>query len=397
MARGADGPLPDAGRARRRRRLLTWGFTGLAALLAVTGAAGYAMFSHLDANVRQADVRPMLGPRPPDVRPRAQNIVVIGSDTRRGQGSLSYPGLVTDQSDTLMVIHIPASRKWAEVMSVPRDSWVPIPSCVMGNGQVSSPRQFKINEAFAIGNLHGNHAATGAACTIKTLERDTGIYIDHFIVVDFNGFRDMVAALGGVSECNLAPISDPRSGLFLSAGYHLLTPQQALVYVRARYGLGDGSDLGRITRQQVFLSSLITRAKGELLDPLAVYRFLDAATRSVTVDSQLGGITGLYDLEQSLRGIPAKDITFFTVPNFPRGRVVPSDTANVLWSQPRANAIFRSLRDDLPASPALLNGQVPGTGKGLAAGSMPSVPRVAPTPAPALTGGRTANQSICVS
>lgn len=395
MPQGPDQPPAQKGRARRRRRMLAWGSGGLAALLAGTGLTGYLAFRHLDSNIRQADVRPMLGHQPPDVRPRAQNILVIGSDTRHGQGNLSDPGLVTDQSDTLMVIHVPASRKWAEVMSVPRDSWVPIPSCVMGDGRMSSPHQFKVNEAFAIGNLYGNHTVTGAACAIKTLEHDTGLYIDHFIVVDFNGFRDMVAALGGVSECNPAPISDPQSGLFLSAGYHLLTPQQALVYVRARYGLGDGSDLGRIARQQVFVSSLITRAKGELLDPLAVYRFLDAATRSVTIDSQFGGITGLYDLERSLHGIPAKDITFFTVPNFPRGRVVPSDTANVLWSQPQASAIFRSLREDLPASPALLAEQAPKAGKGLAAGSMPPV-TPSPAPTPGLTGGRTANQSICV-
>jgi len=376
--------------------LLAWGFGGLAGLLVATGAAGYAMFSHLNGNIRQADISGMLGRQPADLRPQAQNILVIGSDTRQGQGFGNVPGLTTDQSDTLMVIHIPASRKWAEVMSIPRDSWVSIPSCVMGNGNQSSPHQFKINEAFAIGNLYGNHTATGAACTVKTIEQDTGIYIDHFIVVNFNGFRDMVAALGGVTECNPAPINDPQSGLFLPAGYHVLTPEQALVYVRARYGLGDGSDLGRIGRQQVFMSSLISRVKGKLLDPLAVYRFLDAATRSVTIDSQLGGISGLYDLGQSLRGIPARDIAFFTLPNFPRGRVVPGDTANVLWSQPEDNAIFRSFRDDLPASLALFTGRVAGPGKGLAAGSMPDI---APSPSPATPGieGRTANQSICVS
>src|SRR5262249_48654453 len=172
-------------------------------------------------------------------------------------------------------------------------------------GQMSAPQQFKINEAFATGNLDGNHTALGVACTVKTLEQDTGILIDHFIVVNFTGFKDMVAALGGVYECNPTPINDPNSDLHLAACTHLLTPAQAPGYVRARYTLGDGSDLERIDRQQAFMSSLVSRVKGELLDPIAIYKFLDATTRALTIDSQLGGITGLYNLGQSLRGIPS--------------------------------------------------------------------------------------------
>jgi hypothetical protein len=130
----------------------------------------------------------------------------------------------------------------------------------------------------------------------------------------------------------------------------MLTPTQALGYVRARYTLGNGSDLDRIDRQQAFMSSLVGRVKGQLLNPLAVYRFLDAATRSLTIDSELGGITGLYDLGQSLRDLPQDKIAFFTLPTFPRSEVVPSDTANVVWTQPEDNQIFASFRDDVPAS-----------------------------------------------
>ena len=179
--------------------------------------------------------------------------------------------------------------------------------------------------AGTLADMRSRHTALGAACTIKTLEQDTGIYIDHFIVVNFTGFKNMVAALGGVEECNPTAFSDPSSGIVLSAGYHLLTPDQALAYVRARHGLGDGSDLERIQRQQAFMSSLVSRARSELLNPLAIYRFLDAATSSLTIDSQLGGVTGLYGLEQSLHGIPANKIEMFTLPNFPRADVVPSD------------------------------------------------------------------------
>ena len=400
---------PPGGRWRRRRRkILIWGSASLAVLLLAVVATGYTLLRHFNANIQQDDIRGLLGKQPVNLHPQAENILVLGSDTRVGQGSGYGPGLVTDQSDTLMIIHIPASRQWAEVMSIPRDSWVNIPSCTMGDGQQSAPTQFKINEAFAIGNLDGNHTALGVACTVRTIEQDTGIYINHFVVVNFTGFKDMVAALGGVEECNPTPISDPLSGLYLSAGHHMLTPAQALGYVRARYTLGDGSDLERIGRQQAFMSSLVSRVKSELLNPLAIYRFLDAATRSLTIDSQLGGIHGLYDLGQSLRALPQDKIAFFTLPTFPRGDVVPGDTANLLWTQPEDNQIFASFRDDVPASSSLFGSQPPSAPAGLTVGAHE---RAGGTPTPAASGtppaspgatqspvtlqARTANQNIC--
>jgi LCP family protein required for cell wall assembly len=393
-----------------RRKIVMWGCASLALLLvAVTGTA-YVALKHFNANIKQADISSLLGDQPVNTHPQAENIAVIGSDTRYGQGSGYGSGLVTDQSDTLMIIHIPADRKWAEVMSIPRDSYVNIPACKMGNGQLSSPTQYKINEAFAIGNLDGNHTALGVACTIKTVEQDTGIYINHFIVVNFTGFKSMVAALGGVNECNSTPINDPNSNLHLSAGEHLLTPTQALGYVRARYTLGDGSDLGRIGRQQAFMSSLIGRVKSKLYNPLDIYRFLDAFTKSLTIDSQLGGITGLYDLGQSLRGIPSSKIAFFTVPNFPRSEIDPSDTANVVWTQPEDNEIFASFRNDVPASSTLFappaakkttKKAVTESGAASASASPSASPSVSPSPSASSTASpvsiqaRTANQSIC--
>src|SRR5215467_3497076 len=368
-------PAADPARwRRRRRRILAWGSASLAALLVAVLVAGLMLLRHFNANIEQDDIRGLLGAQPVKLHPQAENILVIGSDTRSGQGNGYGKGLVTDQSDTLMIVHIPANRKWAEVMSIPRDSWVNIPSCEMGNGRRSTPTQFKINEAFAIGNLNGNHTALGVACTVKTVEQNTWIYIDHFVVINFAGFKDMVAALGGVQECNPTPINDPKSHLYLPVGYHMLTPTQALGYVRARYSLGDGSDLGRIGRQQAFMSSLISRVKSQLLNPLAIYRFLDAATRSLAVDSQLGGITGLYDLGQSLREVPSDKIAFFTLPNFPRGEVVPGDTANVLWTQPEDNQIFASFRDDVPASNSLFAAE-PAGHPSTAAGLSVAAPR----------------------
>jgi LCP family protein required for cell wall assembly len=407
-----------------RRKILIWGSAALAFLLVAVTGAGYVVLRHFNANLQQDDIRGLLGAQPVNLHPQAENIMVIGSDSRQGLSKAYGSGLVTDQSDTLMIIHIPADRKWAEVMSIPRDSWVNIPACKMGDGQMSAPTQFKINEAFAIGNLDGNHTELGIACTVKTLEQDTGIYIDHFIAVNFTGFENMVAALGGVYECNPAPINDPNSNLHLSAGTHLLTPAQALGYVRARYTIGDGSDLERIGRQQAFMSSLVGRVKGELLNPVAIYNFLDATTKSLTIDSQLGGITGLYDLGQSLRGIPSSKIAFFTIPNFPRGEAVPGDIANVLWTQPEDSEIFASFRNDVPASSTLFAPDPTQAKTSIAAGlaaaaqhleSSPSIrtatpstkpaPVTKPTPTPTPTASpaskpvtiqaRTGNQSIC--
>jgi LCP family protein required for cell wall assembly len=403
-----------------RRKIVVVGVSSLAVLLVAVTGTGYVMLRHFNGNLRQADIRGLLGAQPVNTHPQAENILVIGSDSRQGLSKKYGSGLVTDQSDTMMIVHIPADRKWAEVMSIPRDSWVDIPACEMSNGQFSAPTQFKINNSFAVGNLNGNNTALGVACTVKTLEQDTGIYIDHFIVVNFTGFQSMVAALGGVYECNPAPINDPNSGLRLAAGTHLLTPVQALGYVRARYTLGDGSDLERIGRQQAFMSSLISRVKSELLDPVAIYRFLDAATRSLTIDSQLGGITGLYNLGQSLRSIPTGKIAFFTIPNFPRSERVPGDTANVLWTQPQDNRIFASFRDDVPASSTLFDSAPPdmtssgghlvdpsasGTarpsGSSSSTAATPASSATGPSPAasgtasPATIQARTADQSIC--
>src|ERR1700761_5310570 len=344
---------PPRPRRRRRRKVLIWTASVTACVVALAAAGVFLVYRHLNGNIQQRDVSGLLGTQPVDLHPQAENILIIGSDTRFGQGKGYGSGLVTDQSDTTMIMHIAANRQWAEVMSIPRDSYVAIPACTMGNGQMSAPHTFKINEAYALGNLDGNHTDLGVACTIKTVEQDTGIYIDHFVVVNFTGFQNMVSALGGVEECNTQPINDPLSGLKLSAGQHLLNPTQALAYVRARYTLGDGSDLERIMRQQAFMSSLIQRVKSKLLNPVAIYNFLDAATKSLTIDTQLGGATGLHNLASSLRSLPSNKVAFFTLPTYPRSEVVPTDTANVLWTQPEDSQIFKSFANDVPASSSL--------------------------------------------
>lgn len=342
-------PVPPDHHPGRKKKILIWTAAGVAAVVLVALGGAYAVYRHLNGNIHQVNISGELGTQPVDTHPQAENIMIIGSDTRNHEKGFGQD-LSTDQSDTLMIMHIAADRKWVDVMSIPRDSWVNIPSCKMGNGQTSSPTTYKINEAYALGNLDGNHTDLGVACTIKTLEQDTGIHIDHFVSINFSGFQAMVNAVGGVEECNTKPIDDPKSNLHLSAGHHLLHGYVALAYVRARYTLGNGSDLERIGRQQAFMSSLVERVKSKLLNPIAIYRFLDAATKSITIDSQLGGIHGLYDLAMSVRNLPANQVTFFTLPTYPRQLVVPTDTANVLWTQPEDSTIFQDFRDDIQVS-----------------------------------------------
>src|ERR1700744_3166682 len=375
------GPVPPAPKPRRRRRrVLIWTASITAGVVALAAVGLFLVYRHLNGNIQQRDVSGLLGSQPVDLHPQAENILVVGSDSRFGLSGSYGKNLVTDQSDTTMIVHIAADRQWAEVMSIPRDSYVSIPACKMGNGQLSGPQQFKINEAFALGNLDGNNTALGVACTLKTVEHDTGIYIDHFVVVNFTGFQNMVSALGGVQECNTQPINDPLSGLKLTAGRHLRAPKQALAYVRARYTLGDGSDLDRIARQQAFMSSLVQRVQSKLLNPVAIYKFLDAATKSLTIDTKLGGATGLYNLASSLRNLPSDKVAFFTLPTYPRSEVVPTDTANVLWNQPQDSQIFRSFRNDVPASKSLFP-----TGASASASATPSASTPGSPPATAVT------------
>src|ERR1700761_7501735 len=422
----ATAPVPPRPRRRRRRKVLIWTASVTACVVALAAAGVFLVYRHLNGNIQQRDVSGLLGTQPVDLHPQAENILIVGSDTRFGQGKGYGTGLVTDQSDTTMIMHIAANRQWAEVMSIPRDSYVAIPACQMGNGQMSGPQTFKINEAYAIGNLDGNHTDLGVACTIKTVEQDTGIFLDRFVVVNFTGFQNMVSALGGVAECNTQPINDPKSHLQLTAGKHLLNPKQALAYVRARYTLGDGSDLERIGRQQAFMSSLIQRVQSKLLNPVAIYRFLDAATKSLTIDTKLGGATGLYNLASSLRSLPSNKVAFFTLPTYPRSEVVPTDTANVLWTQPEDSQIFTSFRNDTPAStslfpktsatPSASGSATPsastapspapdasspssagssGAASGTASGSASASGQPTVTPSLAIPSARTANQNIC--
>ncbi|WP_171119085.1 MULTISPECIES: LCP family protein [Streptomyces] len=330
----------------RRGRILALTGATLGVLLVVAGAGGYWLYQRLDGNIQAAGIDNKIGGgRPANLSPGAMNVLVVGSDSRDGDNAGYGKGLTTMQSDTLMVLHIAANREWAAVVSLPRDSWVQIPACDRGNGTTSAPHHFKINEAFAIGGATGDIGGA-AACTIRTIEQNTGLRIDHFLSVDFQGFKGMVDALDGIEVCPKQAIRDPKAHLDLEAGCQTVQGEQALGYVRTRYSLGDGSDIGRIGRQQEFMQALAAKAQDKLTSPGDLYSFLDSATKSLTTDETLAGIAPLTSLASSLQGIPEDRLTFLTVPNYPRELDVPTDKANIAWQYPQAQTLFIALAKD---------------------------------------------------
>ena len=163
------------------------------------------------------------------------------------------------------------------------------------------------NAAYAVG---------GPACTIKTVEKLTNIRINHFVVIDFNGFRKMVDALGGVEVCVPKEVNDTTGHIYLPAGTYNVKGQRALDYVRVRHDISDNGDIGRMKRQQTFLASMANKAvsAGTLVNPVRLVKFLDAATKSLTTDTGLSSLNKLGGLAKSLKGIGLDQIQFLTVP-----------------------------------------------------------------------------------
>ncbi|MFF4698983.1 LCP family protein [Streptomyces chattanoogensis] len=324
--------------------MLAWTGGVLGVVLLGTAGIGVWAYIKLDGNIQGADIE-IDGDRPANLSPGSKNILLVGSDSRAGANAKYGKGLTTMQSDTLLVLHIAANRKWATALSFPRDSWVKIPACARGNGTKSTPHSFKINEAFSIGGDTGN-VSKAAACSIKTIEQNTGLRIDNFASIDFQGFKGMVNALDGIEVCPKHAIHDKKAHLDLEAGCQTVRDEKALGYVRTRYSVGDGSDLGRIGRQQEFMKALGKKAQEKLTSPGALYDFLDAATKSLKADKGLDNLDELTSLASTVKDIPSDRLTFVTVPNYYREADVPTDHANVVWQYPQATQLFSDIAHD---------------------------------------------------
>ncbi|WPP30264.1 LCP family protein [Streptomyces sp. CL7] len=380
---GAGSSPSGRGTVRRRRRRWVWG-VGLGVSLALVGAAaaGWAVYMKLEGNITPdeaaaAELARFEKDRPTALVKDALNILLIGSDSRAGAENGRYgrdPG--TERSDTVILLHLSAGRRSATAVSVPRDLMVDVPDCRRPDGSRSAPMFAQFNAAFEVG---------GSACTVRTVEKLTDIRVDHHVVVDFKGFKDMVDAVDGVEVCLSEPIDDEDAHLHLPAGRVTLDGEQALGYVRARKTLGDGSDTGRIERQQRFLGALVNkvRSNGILLNPVKLYPVLDAATSSLTTDPELASLRGLYELVRGLRDIPAEGVQFLTVPR----ETYAGDVNRDQLAQPAAGKLFERLRKDEPV-------RVDTHGERKATEKETTAPADSASPAPAFSGN-TAAEDTC--
>lgn len=313
--------------------------TVISALLLGLVGVGVVSVNKFSGNIHAFDITSKLGPRPTKAaaiaNTDAMNILVMGSDARAGQGSgfgqVSKYGS-SARSDTTLLVHLYSGHKRALAVSIPRDSFVTIPECTKEDGSTAGPWTTKFNAAFSM---------AGPACTVKTVEALTGLFIDHYVVVDFKGFEAIVDAIGGVSMCLTEAVQDSKSHLDLPAGTSVLDGKTALAFVRTRYSMGDGSDIARIRRQQGFISALVRKVKSSdvLLNPLKLYRLLDATTSSLTMDPTLAKVNELRSLAMSLRGISSNGLRFVTVPWQSDG------SGNVLWTE-KATELWDALKAD---------------------------------------------------
>ena len=326
------------------------------AALSLAGAGGAAAMTQLTGNIETAEMT-VLGPdRPKEVLPEDPNagtplnIVIMGSDSRGGDNAdLAGGGEMGARSDTTVVMHISGDRSRVEMISIPRDSTVDVPSCTTQDG-TTTPELYgtKFNAAFSQGVQYGGDVASGALCTVKAIEELTGVFMNGFVVVDFAGFSSMIDAVDGVNVCVEEPIySEDANNLSLEAGTHTLRGVKALDYARARKGdgLGDGSDLGRIGRQQEVMASLARKVLSQevLTNPAKSLKFLRAVTDSLTMNQELASIDGLAGLAYSMRNVRPDTITFMTVPN----EYDPVQPANVLWTD-EAVQLWDNVKHDRP-------------------------------------------------
>lgn len=367
------------------------------ALLVLAFAGGvYYLYQRLDGNittdtVTETELKVHASERPTQGPTSAENILLLGSDNR-GDGNEKYgEDSGTQRSDTAILLHLAADRHSATAMSIPRDLMAHVPSCAKANGGRTEPKFEQFNWAFEFG---------GAACTIRTVEDMTGIRIDHHLIVDFSGFKKIVNAINGVDVCLAEPVHDTKAHLDLPAGRQTLNGEQALGYVRARHGFGDGSDTERMDRQQGFLGSLFSKvsSNGVLLNPTKVYPVLSAATSSLTADPGLDSLSELYGLARDIQKIPAGQLRFLTVP---REQYALDHNRDQLV-QPAADQLFAALRDDIAVT-VTPDGKSQGTdgsdGRPPATatpspGSTPTAGGTRATPPPTYRG-TTADADIC--
>jgi len=277
------------------------------------------------------------------------NVLMVGSDSCDGQDLALFPRCANDDSagernDVTMLVHISDEPRRITVVSFPRDMLVPIPACPDGEGGEFS--------AMSLQPLNASYTYGGLACTALTIEELTGEEIHFAAAIRWTGVIDMSDAIGGVDVCVSGDISDVHTGLSLTAGTHTLQGVEALQFLRIRHGIGDGSDLGRISNQQQFMSSMVRKLKSDavLSSPEVLLRFATTAvglTRSdppqLVLSSQLANPTRMVQIAMAAKDVPYEDIVFVQYPT-----EYTSDFINVLPLTDAAAQLFAALRANQP-------------------------------------------------
>ncbi|WP_023588347.1 LCP family protein [Streptomyces thermolilacinus] len=338
----AEGAESGAGGAPRRRRVWRWVGGGCAVLLLAAAGGGWWAYSSLDGNIKGVDIGKALG----DDRPRkapsalgATNLLVLGSDSRAGDNAALDGGAVSGaRSDTALVVHVSENRTKAVAVSIPRDTLVDRPACAKPDGGETAPAtRVMFNSVYGTG---------GAPCVVKTVEQMSGVRIDHFMEIDFAGFKDLVDDLGGVTVEVREPIRDTKGGFTLEPGTHRLDGTDSLKFVRTRYGYRDGSDLGRIGLQQQFLMALLREVQRQDLlgSPAKTFRIAASLTKSLTTDSELASLPALVDFGRSMRGIdPVAMDTIMLPVSYDK-----ADPNRVVPAEPQAGTLWKAIREDAP-------------------------------------------------
>ncbi|MFS7875542.1 LCP family protein [Streptomyces asiaticus] len=334
----------DAGRQRKGRRPLRIALVVVVSFLVLLGGGVGWLYFKLNGNITTFGADGLSDNRP-EGNAAGQNVLVIGSDTRSG-GNSRLGGGTGDvgRSDTALLLHVYADGKHAVGVSIPRDTLVDIPPCRLPDGTwTRTQRNAMFNSAFSVGET----AQGNPACTQNTVEKLTGLRMDHTVVIDFEGFSRMTSAVGGVQVCvpqdvyerDLSPSRATRGKRIFSKGVQTVSGQKALDYVRIRHGIGDGSDIGRIQRQQAFISALLKKVKSQGINPTTLYPLADAATKSMTVDPGLGSAKKLMSFAMSMKDIDLHNTKFVTIPWRYQGErvAIVQPDADGLWADIRAD------------------------------------------------------------
>ena len=275
-----------------------------------------------------------------DSRDRMQ-ILILGSDTRDGKNAkygTSDDATGYGHSDVMMLMDISADNKRVSVVSFPRDLLVDTPACTDQESQQKFPAQQNVM-------INAAMSEAGIGCAVDTVNKLTGLEIDHFMMADFNAVKELSNTVGGVEVCISDAVYDPDSQLRLPQGTSTVQGEQALAFLRARHAFVDGGDLGRIKAQQGFLSSLTRKMKadGSLSDPGKMLEIADVVTKNLTIDEGLASIPTLLTVGNRLKSIDVGKVAFVAVPTVP----AVSDPNRLEVAEPAASQLFAAMRKDI--------------------------------------------------